>query len=147
MTRNRGRPQKNTTSVHIHLSTLLIAEIKTKHPTLLKPGTTEFRHGALASWIENVLWKELRSGNTHVQSQIIGRGQPRQSVGPSEPRPDIGRSTPGEKLPTGGAKLSGDVDAGGELGSLESSDRAVKREDRSDYGSTPDAGEDIYERE
>jgi len=61
MTRNRGRPARNTCQVNVKLSNALMSEIRSTQPHLLKPGSSDFRYGALALWMENVLWREIRA--------------------------------------------------------------------------------------
>lgn len=66
----RGRPKRHTMEIHARLPVLLVAEIKTQHPELLKPdGSGDFAHGALGKWLESVLWKELR-GKAKFQGKV-----------------------------------------------------------------------------
>lgn len=62
----RGRPKTHKDSFKLRLSLRLISEIKTRHPELLKPGTTDFAYGKLTSWLESILWRELRGKPKHA---------------------------------------------------------------------------------
>lgn len=60
MTGSRGRPATGKIALKVRLTPQLVAELKTKHPELLKPFTSEWRHGAVSAYFERLLWKELR---------------------------------------------------------------------------------------
>lgn len=86
----RGRPTRNTSPIHIMVHNQLLAELRTRHPELLKPASLDFKYGALAKFIESILWKELRSKAKHnVQSETLNRSMGGQgSEKTSEPRGD-----------------------------------------------------------
>lgn len=67
MANTRGRPRKDNVHVHLHLPMDLIQALKRQRPTLLKPDSQDFRHGALAAHVTSLLWKDLRqqSGPSH----------------------------------------------------------------------------------
>lgn len=145
-TRNRGRPQKNSISVHLHLPVLLISEIKTRYPHLMKPNSTDFRHGVLSGLVEQVLWHHLRSTPNRVQSQIVGRSETGGQPSEGTDRAGLSRDIPRAELSSGRAVAGGNESTGGIMGSPEGSSESAKLPDWADYTS-PAGDSDIYERD
>jgi len=85
--RARGRPTRNTAALNVRVSNAVLSELRSCRPDLLKPGSTQFRHGALGSWLENILWKELRGKPKYAAGQAISRS--------------LGGEQPGETVPGG----------------------------------------------
>lgn len=71
MRRPRGRPETFKQDVTTRLPTILLSELKTKRPELLKPhNPAEWRHGALSRYIEKLIWKDLRGLHQYATEAI-----------------------------------------------------------------------------
>lgn len=123
---SRGRPFRNTSQVKVMLTNNVLSELRSCHPELMKPGSTTFRHGKLAQFIEHILWKELRGKPKYVSSQInSGSGTSGEST----------RNYNSGDSPGSGLRSSSDIGGrhgptGGELGSVENGDWEAGQESR-----------------
>lgn len=118
--RSRGRPRLNKIPVQVQLSPELVSALKTSKPELLKPGTTNFRHGALSTWVEALLWTELRKPK--YATQILGNSQSGRVDGGRETL-ESSRGFPGQSVRAPTAFSRGDSDPSGSVGSAEEGNR------------------------
>ena len=131
MSRNQGRPRKNNVLVSFNMPATTLSTLKSERPNLLKPNSTEFRHGALGSYLESLIWKDLRGAKYEAKGKVISDGL----AGGQQESPTDSGTISGRTLHQGGIIESRDEFAEGGISSAGGSSQSTSIEKRSGPGS------------